>query len=373
MSDTDEQVTIYQELDPELKKLPIHTSDRIAYKNCRRRWNFSSKLRMNLAPINYVSPLDLGTGVHRGLELYYNPETWYWHKNTEQRSILLLTCISGFKESMRMAKSRYEAAKGPMNEEMATIYQADLELGEGMLWNYFSWAPSKDNFKPIYVEQGFEVPIQGLAANLVPVGFIAVYRGRLDLLLQDEYGKYWILDHKTTARWANTDFLELDEQCGSYCWALQNILGIRIEGVIYNELYKQVPSAPKKLSRMYKGRWFSTSKSEGHSYDLYYKTLIKEYGKIPDNYVEYLEYLKDQPTDFFRRTVIYRSETELENLGNQISLEAAEMLDPHTSIYPNPSRYGCSFCAFRTPCLALNDGTDVEFILKENYTQSTHY
>lgn len=372
--DLGDGVALLTKVDPELKKLPIHTSDRITYKNCRRRWYFSSKLRMNLAPISYQSPLDLGTGVHRGLELYYEPSTWSWHKNPEQRQVLLLTCISGFKESMRASKSRYEANKGPMDEEVAASFEADLKLGEAMLWNYFEWAPAVDNFVPVRVEQGFEVPIKGLSSSIVPVGYVAVYRGRLDLLVQDQYGKYWIIDHKTTARWANTDFLDLDEQCGSYAWALQEILGIKIEGVIYNELYKLAPAPPQRLKGMRKGCIFSVSKTAGHTYELYMQTLKEEFGdKIPSAYDEHLQYLATQPSEVFRRTVVYRSEKQLSNLGKQIALEAAEMLDPNTSIYPNPSRYGCSFCAFRTPCLAMNDDSDIEWILKENYKQSTHH
>lgn len=355
-------------------KLPIHTSDRIAFKNCRRRWNFSSKLRMNLTPIAMQAPLDLGTAVHAGLETYYTPETWAWAQvGDPRRQVLMMTCISAFKESMRASKSRYIAAKGEPSEEMEVEYQGLLKLGEGMLWNYFSWAPSADNFTPIKVEQSFEVPIAGISSSFVPVGTVAVYRGRLDLLVQDEYGKYWILDHKTTARWSTTEFLELDEQCGSYAWALQQLLGIKIEGIIYNELYKAVPAPPEKLKTKRLGRSFSVSKSAPTTYELYYEALITEYGSVPAEYEEHLDWLKVQPNQFFRRTAIYRSQTELENLGRQIALEAGEMLNPDLPIYPNPSRYGCSFCAFRTPCLAMNDGSDVDWILKENYTQSTHH
>lgn len=357
----------------EVRKLPVHTSDRIAYKRCRRSWNYSSKLRMNLAPLAIQAPLDLGTGVHKGLETYYDPKTWSWTKKDDpRREVLLHSCISAFKDSMRAAKSRYNAVKD-FTEEQDQEFVELVALGIGMLWNYFDYALTVDKFTPIHVEVGFEVPIPNLPSSIVPVGTEAVYRGRIDLLVRDQWGEYWIVDHKTTARWTSTDFLELDEQCGSYAWALQEILGIRIAGVIYNELYKAVPAPPEKLSRQYKGRWFSTNKTAPTTYGLYYKTLIDEYGAIPAIYEEHLEYLQSVPVDFFRRTAIHRSPKELSNLGKQIALEAAEMLDPNISIYPNPSRYGCSFCAFRTPCIAQNDGSDVEYILKDNYTQSTHH
>src|SRR6185295_4298377 len=74
--------------------IPIHTSDRETFKNCRRRWDWSSPARRNLVRKVRVSgvimPLWFGTGIHVGLQRYYNPvlsedpvkvfEDWY---NTE--------------------------------------------------------------------------------------------------------------------------------------------------------------------------------------------------------------------------------------------------------------------------------------------------
>ena len=43
----------------------IHTSDRITFKRCRRKWDFSSPLRQHLAPQGgVVTPLWFGTGFH---------------------------------------------------------------------------------------------------------------------------------------------------------------------------------------------------------------------------------------------------------------------------------------------------------------------
>ncbi len=47
------------------------------------------------------------------------------------------------------------------------------------------------------------------------------------------------------------------------------------------------------------------------------------------------------------------------------------MLDPNLRIYPNPNRFTCMQCAFRSPCIAKNDGSDYEFLLNADFRQRT--
>ena len=57
--------------------IPIHTSDIANFKRCRRYWDWSSPTRTNLRHkveiygINF--PMWFGTGIHYGLEKYYDP------------------------------------------------------------------------------------------------------------------------------------------------------------------------------------------------------------------------------------------------------------------------------------------------------------
>ena len=320
----------------------IRTSDRQFFKRCRVLWDFTSKIRQNYEPIQRVEALDFGTAIHAGLQAYYNPETWgdtpTMHENARR----------GFLDSIHEIQTKVRI--GPL--EFEERFEELKTLGLGMLEYYFLWAPSRDTFKPIYVEIEFEVPIPPLVS--------VVYQGRIDLIVEDEYG-YWIVDHKTTAQFGDTEWLALDDQCTSYAWAVQKQLGLLVRGVIYNELRKKVPHPPAVL----RSGELSRNKQQDTTYETYLAT-IKEQGYRTKGYAEILQYLKDNPKQFVRRTRMNFNPATLDVVERRIKNESYEMLH-NPAIYPTPSRFNCSGCSFFAPCLALHEGRDVQAILDENY------
>lgn len=355
----------------------VRTSDRINFKRCRTLWDFGSKLRQNYEPHLLPTPLHFGTAVHAGLEIYYNPDTW-----TMPRDVVEALAITSFLTSCKKTKDDYLkwTAQDVLPDTMQVEYEERLDLGKGMLQNYFTWAPTKDRrFTPKFVELEFEVPIivpDWFPRNRLPQGFTVgqrnalyfnalpvVYQGRLDSLWEDDSGHYWIVDHKTASNFGPQRHLERDEQCGSYMWALENMLGIRTQGVIYNELAKSVPHPPAELKK----GGLSQNKQQNTTYEMY----VAELDKRNLDYAPYqgmLEHLKEQGNKFFRRTEVPRSAMELRNLGDNIFLQAIDMFnDP--LIYPNPSKMNCNGCMFDLPCLAKHDGSDLEYILKTKFHQ----
>jgi hypothetical protein len=279
--------------------------------------------------------------------------------------------------------TRYEELRGP-DELMKMDFIERERLGIGMLENYFGYSRAHDKFTPIYVEVEFEVPIPVPPGLNLPSGFgrtedgdltfngcPVVYQGRIDMIVQDEHGAYWIDDHKTTAqiRADVVTHLEMDEQMKSYVWAIQRQIGVKIRGSIYNELYKGVPAPPPENKVQRKGRWYSINMSQDTSYELYKATVVENDTNAYNAglYDEFLAFLLNQGNKYFRRTQVMYNDFELEFIGHQICLEAIDMLsDP--LIYPNPSRFKCGYCMFRTPCLAHMDGSGDDFVLKEMYT-----
>lgn len=349
--------------------IAIRTSDRGTFKRCRQLWDFKSPIRMHLTPTAGAKPLEFGIAIHAGLEVYYKPELFKLD-DSETRELLAL---AAFKSSCQEYIDQRKTA-GIWDEEAEQDFNERMELGIGMLQHYFQWAPKQDkHWTPVYSEIEFEVPVvvpEGVKAGpdfsidtatdeLYYKGQPVVYQGRLDLIIQDERGKYWIVDHKTAAQFADTGHLDLDQQCGSYAWAVQQMLGIQIEGIIYSELKKSVPSPPKELVR----GGYSKAKNQSTTYELYYRTLV-ESGEPLIEYEEMLEHLRRQENPYFRRIEVYRTQTELRILGDLIALEAIDMLsDPF--IYPNPNRMNCWGCQFKMPCLARLDGSDDQFLLND--------
>lgn len=359
----------------------VRTSDRGNFKKCRLAWHFGSKVRLNYEPLRLPNYLEFGTAIHAALEVYYDPTTW-----TMDREVIASLSIMRFEEVHKQNRQRQLTLTNQesLEEDVQQDWDYHLNLGRGMLKNYFNWARPRDNFTPTHTEVEFEVPIpvapsislpsrfENRSGDLFFQGLPVVYQGRIDLMIEDQHGEYWVDDHKTAGQMREDvlTFLELDEQTGSYCWAIQEMLGVKVAGALYNELYKGVPEPPQMNKNKRMGRWYSVSKSQDTSYDLYLETVRAEDPEAYDAglYDEMLQYLQASGNKYFRRTQIHRSPQELQNLGYRICLEAIDMFDD-PRIYPNPTRFHCNGCWFRGPCLALNDGSDVDWLLKENYVK----
>jgi hypothetical protein len=288
-----------------------------------------------------------------------------------------------------LAKAVEAAGTSTPTEQMIQDWTDRKELGLGMLKHYEAASPEWDkHWKPLLTEIEFEVPIPCRPSDLqqLVVGWPfkstedelwcwcvehqeyhqVVYQGRVDLVVEDTRdGRLLIVDHKTAGQFGGTDYFDLDEQSGSYAWALHKILGLNISGIVFNQLLKAVPKPPERLKKQRNGAWFSVNKSQRTTYELYYRTL-EENNEPIGPYIDFLEYLKENGNPFFRQVPVKRTMKEHATIERRILIEAIEMLDS-PRIYPNPGMFNCMGCAFKVPCLAAQDGSDVTFILNENY------
>jgi len=336
------------------------------FKRCRRAWDLGSRSRQNYELVQPTRAFDFDQAMHDALALYYFPGMWGWN-----REIVVPTVLDGFFKSMEKQRAACLQARA-LSDEEEKAWSEHLELGRGMLEHYFVWAPTVDRFEPIRVASDFEVnipdpgrPGEDVAApGTMPILPIR-YRGRCDVLALDGYDAYWIFDHRITAEaWADLDQLLLDEQGVAACWALQNFdPGMKIAGVVYNELRRAVPKEPCTIP----------SRSVLTTPDVMQKLLprlaprglYRRAVREPEHRVE------QQGNAFFRRTAIARSQKELENAGRQIALEALDIADPNSLLYANPAWETCSVCAYRRPCMAMNEGADAEAILSSFYRKRT--
>lgn len=353
----------------------IRTSDRQTFKRCRTKWDFGSKIRQNYEPLGRIKALDFGTAVHKGLEVFYNPITW------EDRLLKESLARVAFVEIIEEQKQK-QVAVGSMVVDFELDFQQRLELGLGMLEQYFKYSAIHDvDYVPIGVEVEFEVPIKvpqgyrtmwdskypdfnfdGPDEVLTLKGLPVVVQGRIDLILQHRVtGKYKIVDHKTAAQLADPSWLNLDEQGSTYAWALFEMLGLDIDGFIYNEIRKSAPHKPKVL----KSGELSKDKNQNTSLDIYLET-IEEMGLNKDDYTEFLAFLEIFPKQWVRRTVIRHNSHQHKMQGIRLFQEAVEML-ANPIIYPNPNRMNCNGCQFYAVCSATNDGGDVRSLLAEMY------
>lgn len=398
----------------------IHTTGRRSFRGCRRRWSWI--FNDYYYPVITAKPLEFGVAFHEAMEKLYEPSTW----NERNDGVPLAEAIVAFKTKVQKQKEAFKKIQGELEPEAEKDYNDRVKLGIGMLQYYaHNVIPTHDNeFVPVRVEISFEVPITspqgeqlwckcndcwmryvrymtskaGAEEPLADLldgmsdsgtylekvirpewkGLPVTYGGRIDMLAQDQYGRYWIFDWKTAAQLTkeeNDGYLLTEDQITSYCWALW-VLGINVAGFVYAEIKKAVPSEPEPLTRRYKGRLYSTNKQEAYDAALYRKTVEENDTEayLDGCYDEFLEYLENAgATLFHKRHQVHRNEDELRTAHEEIWLEAQDMIN-NPRIYKQPSRFSCSTCAFQDPCVAKSRGEDVEYMLTSMFDKrERHY
>jgi hypothetical protein len=266
------------------------------------------------------------------------------------------------------------------------------ELGIGMMTYYKQYAEKNDDFVVVCNEHVYSVPIWDFENDCILKAIdtreespnygkvLEVHaRGRMDQIKRSlRNDKISLMDNKTAGKWGEEELrkLESDEQCTNYLWAAEIEAtyydlphkGEPFEELLYNVLRKAYPKPPTML----KNGMFSVSRNdESTTYDMLMDWISTHMPGIPlsekqQGYISYLRDIGDE--NFIIRRPVRRNRHQLRNAGYRIYLEALDMLDPNTRIYPNISNsFKCLNCAFRAPCMAKEDGGDWEELIKQNY------
>lgn len=324
----------------------IRTSDRITFKNCRRRWGWSSHLRHNLGPNTGISPLWFGTGMHFALEDFHG--------------------YNRFGHPTKAFMAYVDARKRHDPELLPDDVTELIELGQGMMDYYVIWLQQRTNtllrtfwFNGIpQVEVNFKFRVPWDPGKF---GYDEVYySGTIDRICEDQNGLLWPLDYKS-AKVIETLHYLTDPQVSVYDWAAPHIYDRPIGGFLYQQHRKATPNK----GRILKNGSVSLDKSQLTTRLLYKQTLIEVYGdveKAPPANQDFLTYLaqwEDETQDsFVRIDKITRNERRQQSEGVKILLEIEDMLNPDLALYPNPTRDCPKFCPFYSPCVSLDDGGD---------------
>lgn len=338
--------------------MDIHISDVRTFRQCRRKWNFSSPLRMNLEPTSTYAPFFMGRAVHHCLELYYSPEHIPLQDSLDQ-------FIDNEEKLMAQGGELWTVEKDMIEEQAA--------MSGDILYHYELWYTAyKGSFNDkdlefISLEQEFEVPLRYPSGRRVHKFQLA---GRFDGVVKvKSTGEYWIWETKTTRSIKElTQSLANDEQAGAYLYAAQLLLGIPIAGVLYNIIRKKAPTSP----RVNQDGTLSKNKSIDTTAAYYFIKARENHPdwSVPDTmsfYNDILNHLALEGKTFFARVPVRRSPFEIDQLSTNLVDTAREMVNKHTPLYPSPNWYNCNFCSFRSPCLAMNAGILIDNMLDAEY------
>lgn len=353
-----------------MSKYEIHISDMTSFKECRRKWHFSSLLQLGLERDVVYPPFFTGRAVHYCLEQYYE----HWGGGTMDAQEFMR------QELARFLKRELEDVNFEnLWEDERTKIEEQIELISGMLDHYVIWTRSNQgpwmdsNLEFIALETEFSVPLRnpetGRPSSRV---YLA---GRFDgLVKRRDNGTYWLWETKT-ARTPKELIKTLgnSEQTGAYIYAAQELTGQRISGVLYNILRKKVPTQPRILNNgmLSVAKQIDTTAQyylaavrahhqgqEGFDNDF----IIKHYGDIIQHLLD-----KEQESPFFVRIPVRRTIREIESLHERVWQVALEMVRPSTPLYTNASWKNCGNCPFQGPCIAWEAGGDYEAILRAEY------
>lgn len=190
-----------------------------------------------------------------------------------------------------------------------------------------------------------------------------------------------VIDHKTRSRSINSAHLDIDDQLTAevVAWwrskqAREMTQGEFPDKAVYNVLYKKVAKPPKRIKDRKDGTpQLSKAKSQGTTYELY-KEEIRKLGLDVKDYVDILAYLKNLDTMgenvFFEREETFRSEDQIAAFERDLYWEFRDMktVAAHPErAYPNPSAFNCPGCPVRSVCFAIQDGQDVESIIRAGF------
>lgn len=353
------------------KAIIIRTSDRINFKKCRRAWSWSSHLKENLGPKHLAAPLWFGSAIHYALEDFHG----YKHFETAADAFRAY-CIATSKQHLRELPD-----DAPQHFELGTQMMDYYENG----WlrtrkadqTYWEVDPLTGEEIP-QVEVNFEIPIpleqfpmlealaQAHGADCV------LYRGTIDRVAIDEYGRLWCVEYKTAKRAEHMHY-QTDPQVTTYVWAMRHIYpNHEIAGVVYQQFVKNKPEQPRILS----SGLFSTASNLVTSANLYEPALVAMYGSVGlapkknrDFLVELMQKEDEDNDKFIQRVYIERSEYTCEAEAQKILLELEDMLDPDLPLYPNPTRDCSRMCSFLGACTAFDDGSDWQAILDDRFAE----
>lgn len=401
-------------------KYTLRTSDRRVFRRCLRKWNYIASMRKNLTHSGTEQNINFwfGSAIHFAMEDFHG-----WNRYGDPRKAFF-AYYSSFKESELPpgAEAAYELGMSMLNyyltwyprynaatqfetlwldakgEEAIPLsagaspcieYSFMIPLGISTIVDietdttYAQYIPNSENVFTAYGKLGrltsicnnkFKCAEEGLttekeveyfwfdsnevkhSVHIIPI----YYHGTMDRIVKDKFGRWWILDYKT-AKGADTNKLETDDQISAYIWATSKLFKKPVYGFIYLQLTKEIVQEPRRL----KNGDLSVDKKQKTTYSLLKLEIIKDYGSTdhaPNKIIQFLNDLAARETPegdrFIRWDFIRRNAEQIEHTEKCIYGELALMLNPQLYCFPNPTRDCIWDCPVRDACIAQDRGDE---------------
>lgn len=337
-------------------------SEVTTFLRCKQKWMLEWLLNLRAKKLD--GKLFVGTLIHKWLEVWYK---------TNDLQLANRAMINLYQESDTQYMDQVEL------QEMWTLAQ-DIVSNY-----YYMWKDQDAAMKVIGTEVTFLVKMQDEQ----------LYTGTIDLIWEDEQGKLWFMDHKTTTSVEKYEKnAVMDRQISRYWWALDMLskgvgrvlredgtwdqpteyLGKEIGGFLYNIILKDTPKKPELLKK----GGLSKNKAQKTTWKLYMEA-IEENGLTTEGYGDILLHLASQEIEngnrFFKRVEVFRTENEVEAAIWEFYHTTNDMHDLEIAIKDGASYLAyrnitgdCGWdCQFKQLCQAQIQGDDWKLLLDLNY------
>lgn len=263
------------------------------FRNCRKacEWRYVHEL----APIKRDHNLSFGSLMHECLE--------QWHRNRDLTAVL------------------DHIDKSLPNRLGDDSQKADWHLATAMMKSYAATYPLED-FDVVFLEKTFEGKIANPVTGASSRSF--VLSGKVDGIVCIN-GKFYLLEHKTASQ-MDGDYLEklwTDFQVTLYAHYVEQALGIKIAGIIYNILVK---------ARLQQGKGETESEFEIRRSELIAKsktgktTATRKIPESDDSFQDRLMAKYAEP-GLFHREMLYISRNQFETLQTDLWELTQQFLD----------------------------------------------
>ena len=339
------------------------------YRGCQKAYEF--KYVDKLTPIYKSMALVRGELVHTmiedhlvGIDVKKSFEDRLSQKLREA-AISILPSISSKEDVenvMSGSKELTEDEKAEVSANIASFLQSEefeeVKLALPIMEGYFDYYKD-DKYKPYYFkDQCSEIHVE------MPIKSNVILEGYIDMLVTDQYGEIWIMDHKTKSKMA-TGIIKPNLQQGVLYYALAKYLGIPVKGVIWNNILWNLPTKPELL----KSGELSRRKNINSTWKVY-SEAIKEYGLDEDDYSDMKAILDGNEARFYNRSSDVYPQAMVDQVMKDLRKSVDEMMyfETRKNGIRNLS-FNCGSCNFRDICYEQLCGHDLKEIIQDRYLQ----
>lgn len=318
--------------------LEVSWSELKTFQRCPKQWDY--KYGQDLVRKRKQRPLFLGSWVHKAIETHYTQGDWK----------------IGHQEYVTLWNQLFEEERIELRTKRGKLGPPIPELVERIMRSYVFYYRG-DGWKVHAVEQKFKVYVKQLDTW---------FKGIIDLIVEDEEGLLWVVDHKTASTIPEaTAFHAMDPQLMLYPWAAKQMWDLDVAGIIYNYVKSRPPTLPQLTAK--------TGQISRRRISTDYPTLLhflKENGFDPRDFRDLLIPLR-QASPFLRR---YRLPRE-PGVTREIlldSLATAKRIGEGGRRVRVITRDCSRMCSYHDLCRAELNGFDTASMRKSDFDIRVH-